>query len=368
MVDDFIYAQPLPVRSHNTPRSFQKRKRTVPDTEQERLVEHTTIANAQEYAAIVTPEERQQRRLAGQALTDDPPPYPFPHAPERKIQAATRQQDAVAKAVLDQSYSLRQQHLAAMTAMLHKCLESKDYNRASRALGLILRTEVNGRPVDLRHAGLWRIGAEILLRLPQSDRNSQISREGFGRAKAFYDKLALQHPWHRSWPDAINAQDFKLAMFGLWIFITCQESRQIQSVSSDDSFGHGDENVRLLEAKKWELSESEKIAREMDGLMGTIPFMDDLELIRLRGMVALWIADLSEFTEELESETGQDLHEEISLQHEKWVASVAEPPMEARPGNERAVTARNFAATMFARLNIREEDERSISSNASVTP
>ena len=36
------------------------------------------------------------------------------------------------------------------------------------------------------------------------------------------------------------------------------------------------------------------MAGRMDACMSSIPFSDDLELIRLRGMVALWMADLAE--------------------------------------------------------------------------
>lgn len=359
MNGDFIFAQPLHT-SNALPYRVKKRKRKT--TGFEPHYESTTVANASEYTAVATPDERNQRKLAGQPLTEVPPSYPFPHAAERKAESSERRHDPI-RPVLDQKYSLRQQHLASMTALLHNCLGIRDYSRASRALGLILRSEINGRAIDLRHAGLWRIGAEILLRMPEPRQHSHISREGFTRAKLFYDKLALQHPWHRSWPNVVNAQDFRLAMFGLWIYITCQESSQIQATENDVEYGNEGDGSRTLEAKKWELLEAQRIAGEMDGLLGTIPFIDDLELIRLRGMMALWIADLLEAIEELELEAEQQLRMGDGLEHQEWYGKERELVTSPGLGNEQAVSARNLAATMFARLRAGEQDELDIDSD-----
>lgn len=239
-----------------------------------------------------------------------------------------------------------------MTTLLHKCLQAKDYKRASRALGLILRTETHGNFIDLRHAGLWGIGAEILLRSSNTDRVGSISREGFERAKLFYDKMALQHPWHRTWPNVTNAQDFKLAMFGLWIYLTCVESKRIQHAADEG----GSENGRAasdkeLQAKKYEWAEAERIAQEMDTLMSTIPFIDDLELLRLRAHVALWTSDLLEKVDELEVEVESNTSMQEQQMEQAWLGNTeVEEPVPLRPSNQKAANARQLAGIMLARL------------------
>lgn len=40
------------------------------------------------------------------------------------------------------------------------------------------------------------------------------------------------------------------------------------------------------------MAQAREIAARMDSCMTTIPYSDDFELIRLRGMVSSWIADL----------------------------------------------------------------------------
>lgn len=344
----------LPVPSSQAPkRPTRKRKRkpvvressASPDAH---LLELSTQNT--EYSAVITPEERIQRRLAGQPLDEPPPSVPFPHASLSKSLPATTPTSR--DGVSHQPASLRSQHLAAMTTLLHRCLQAKDYRRASRALGLILRSETHGKFIDLRHAGLWGIGAEILLRTSGTARIGSISRQGFDRAKVFYDKMALQHPWHRTWPNVTNAQDFKLAMFGLWIFVTCTESKRIQhaadKVGPEDGRAGSDEE---LQAKRYELAEAERIAQEMDTLMSSIPFVDDLELRRLRAHVALWTADLLEKVDSLDVEVGSDTSVQEQLMEQAWLGQTeTEELWQPRPSNQKAANARQLASAMLAKL------------------
>jgi len=259
-----------------------------------------------------------------------------------------------------------------MTAILHKCLLQKDYTRAARALALIVRTEVSGSTVDIRHGGLWSACAEILLRSNVADVAEPISRKSFEVIKSFYDKLALQYPWHRRWPNITNAQDFKSAMFALWVYTTCAESRRLQNIREpSESDVARSPSQGELQAKRWELSEAERIAQEMDILMSTIPFVDDLELIRLRGMVALWVADLVEAVELSEA----DFESNHSMQDQEmdnlWLAGsfVEEDENEhvTRPkqSNQKADDARAVATTMFAKLDGREKHTDHGSDNGS---
>ena len=353
MANDFLYALPLPQSTQPLHPARRKRKQ-VKSKEEAEQHEDDTIENI-EYTAVITPEERVQRRLAGHAVHQVPPLFPFPHAPASEQHSIYEDQDLGDIDASTGPNSLRLQHLAAMTALLHRCLESRDYKRASRALALILRTEIHGRTIDIRNAGLWGVGAEILFRLPSDGSAGYIAREGFGRAKLFYDRMALQHPWHRSWPNVTNAQDFKLAMFGLWIYVTSQESRRLRKrpVAQEREPSTDD-----LDATKWELSETERIAQEMDSLMNTIPYVDDLELIRLRGMVALWMADL---IDAIEAEADSNPSTQEQAMEKAWLGqdnvSEEEQPQHT---NAKATAARSIARTMFAKIKDKTNDDASV--------
>lgn len=352
-----IYALPLPSSSSKSTRSSTKGKRKrskVLRSEQNDISDSDT-----EYSAVITPEERFQRRLAGHRLDRPPPAAPFPHAQDSRSRSTVNEElfhGRHQQPLLGSSSpsSLRHTHLGVMVAVLHKSLEQKEYIRATKAIAVILRTEISGRSIDIRHAGLWGIGAEILMRNHAS--NGNVSTEGFARTKVFYNRLALQHPWHRSWPNVVNAQDFKLAMFDLWVFTVCQESGRIQEQNKEE-----DEAMppteKELRAKRWELAEADAMSKEMDLLMGTVPFVDHLELIRLRAMVALWTADLLDAIDLLSADAASD-------------DSFREPiPYDARSGDiqthqdgrgakvtERATASRNLAQRLFVKLGIRSGD------------
>ena len=337
-----IFALPIPLRHESSTRvsAARKRKRagqhdterggtTLNDgsTEEDNMPD----MSATEYSAVVTPAERSQRRLAGQSIDQEPPSLPFPHKArnEDEDQVSTHRQDAAGR--LPQAndpssgtLSLRLQHMAAMTAILHRSVMEGNYTRASKALGMLLRSDLKRQSVDIRSQGRWGVGAEILMwrnaastsRLPlqgisgtdQHSRPSALTtgssvlstRHGWEDVKRYYDALIVQYPFHKLHPDAINALDFNIAMLGLWVYIIHEESLQQQRSSGpDEEMLSYDEDSYIdsteYKAKTTELEQAKEVSATMDTLMATLPYSDDLELIRLRAMVALWTADLEDF-------------------------------------------------------------------------
>ncbi|KIW32829.1 uncharacterized protein PV07_04347 [Cladophialophora immunda] len=268
-----------------------------------------------DYVAVVTPIERLQRRVAGQPLDQPPPPFPFPHAevPSKKSWAARGDLDeekegSQVSKLSDSSRSLHIQHLAALTAIVHRSLLQEDFPRAARALGLIFREDIVSKTAAVRTQGYMGIAAEVLLRNgsardPTHDQGVSaipFTPEGFEKAKRFYERLIVRHPYHKSWPEAVNAVDYYLAMFNIWIYV-------VQAQYAAQSTAHEDDEIdvesvtssprvsRLTNTshkKVRELQQADQIASRMDTCMATVPYMDEPELIRLRAMVALWVADL----------------------------------------------------------------------------
>ncbi|OAX81200.1 hypothetical protein ACJ72_04458 [Emergomyces africanus] len=305
---------------------------------------------------VLSPKEAHQYRVAGHAFHKELPGGSFPHSRPRsaktKSTRISRREIETELAQLSppiylpratgQNNSLRLQHLDVITTILHRCLLEGDYTRAGRAWGMILRDEFGGHEMDVRNGGRWGIGAEILLWNDQDEtaepstsigighddqsncnypsRRRWFTRRGFERAKGYYERLVLQFPYRKSAPRALSPLDFYPAMFGLWISLVQEESQSALEAASDIVDGqdmhdfdgtfkddsksissdmpHQARSSRnrkgdiIAKARHKELLEAEQIAAQMDELLISPPFSDSYELLRLRGMLSLWIADL----------------------------------------------------------------------------
>jgi hypothetical protein len=328
----------------------------------------------------LTPAEVLQYRLAGLELDEEIPNVKgWPH----RGLPAERMKDAVGSSVVagdgdnadnsvvkvhedeeakraEQGPRLRLQHLSVLTAILQRCLLEGDISRASRAWALLIRAQVGGQGIDLRSSGYWSIGAELLVRNGEkpptkhrrsSDADSEHedpqpehheaeltekgekdwgSKDGREKAKDYYERLILQHPYKRQFHESVSALDFWPAMVGCEIYGIQQEQkeslRKVADEYKDGDEADGDENDSETEPveeeedvyaaedrrktrrrrkraeRRWQqqgeirktaLEAYEKIAARLDELMTTPPYSDSHALLRLRGMLALCIGDLS---------------------------------------------------------------------------
>ena len=228
---------------------------------------------------------------------------------------------------------LRKKVLALVTTMLHRSILQRNFTRAGRAWGMLLRAESFGHCVDLRLHCRWGLGAEILLRRTahsvhhdtengvalgsneafhcDQKPNSWFSEEKFEKIKGYYERLALQYPSRKMSPDATGPLDFYNAMFGLWIYyvqerhlvklteftMSPEDMDPIQSENSDESEGALPLSAgmpRLRRSKEVHtktLQQAREIAISLDELLMSPPYSDCARLWRLRGMVALWIGN-----------------------------------------------------------------------------
>ncbi|MCJ1370713.1 hypothetical protein MMC20_001926 [Loxospora ochrophaea] len=225
---------------------------------------------------------------------------------------------------------LRQQHLAVLTTIMHKCLLEGDYFRAERAWGMLLRAEVNGHHMDIRHHGRWGIGAEILYQKGLRDlspnwlgsspgktaedgifEGERSSSKAFEGVKDYYERLILQYPFRKSSPNTVSALNFYPSMFELWLHLTQEQEAALaksHDARKDLSPNSGDNLDRELTdtasfsepttgqdglVRNATLQQAELILSRLDELLLSPPYSDDVKLLRLREMIALWINDLS---------------------------------------------------------------------------
>jgi len=248
-----------------------------------------------EYTSVLSPLEKIQHRLAGHPLDQPLPPLPFPHAALKDTQPNRAVPDVKPTRA---STSLHLQHLAALTAIIHRSMLSQDYPRAARAMGIMLRDSVVAGSASIRNKGFMGIAAEILFRQDQPNGSQsspspsfRMSPIGLEKTKRLYESLIIQHPYHKSWPESVNAIDFYLSMFNVWIYAV--SASEVDPASPPASPGPDQLDAQSL-AKVRELDRANQIANRMDECMASIPYMDEPELLRLRAMVDLWLADLYE--------------------------------------------------------------------------
>ncbi|KAF2650385.1 hypothetical protein K491DRAFT_608878 [Lophiostoma macrostomum CBS 122681] len=227
------------------------------------------------------------------------PSAPFPHGPDRlskesltpaQVQQTLAAQNPPLFAVettsknapvgrkSHQASTLRQTHLDILTTVLHQCLLEGDYHRAGRAWGMILRTPISGIPFDPRFRGRWGISAELLLRQEPSPNGhgEQYSEGAFERAREYYERLIIQYPYRKGQTHATDALTFYPAMFSLWLYEICEQGK----------------HARKQVNQRRKLKQAQELAERLDQLITSPPLDSHSHLLRLRGMIALWVADL----------------------------------------------------------------------------
>lgn len=220
----------------------------------------------------------------------------------------------------------RRRHLAALTSVLHRCISEGDYIRAGRAWAILIRFRIDGQSLDIRQEDRWGIGAEILYqRVAQLDNQTRENgiaksrqgdenhddgssnstsdtgyidnRGGFQEAQDYYERLALQHPYRKAFPDTVSALDFCPANYALWIWSLYKTWSEIEEDALLKSKKGGNE-MKSLDKKSTSNRAVEvlyqrrnEIAERLDELLSSPPHSDDPRLWRIRGMVALWIGE-----------------------------------------------------------------------------
>lgn len=232
----------------------------------------------------------------------------------------------------------RQHHAVALTTVLHRCLLQGDYLRAGRTWGILLRMRISTESLDLRTDDHWGLGAEILYNQlisnstrqegePLVDGNDEnedsplksfnrFNPEGFKEAQEYYERLILQYPYQKRFPNLLNALDFYPAMFGLWIYAVQQQQQQHEfrlqhrgeadpkikeqpseaAQSGEQTLALGlemKEDPRLAEAYTVYVDRAREIQNQLDVLLLSPPFSDNARLCNLQSMVNQWVSHIS---------------------------------------------------------------------------
>lgn len=184
------------------------------------------------------------------------------------------------------------------------------------------------------------------------------SKEGLEKAKNYYERLILEFPYNRQFQHSVSALDFWPAMVGCEIYgIQMEQKEELRRVEqqeekddeqdgsaddisdSEDGEEDAEEDIFTMyqrrkerrrkkragrrwlereEVRQTALTASEKITARLDELMATPPYSDSHNMLRLRGMLALYIGDLSVPAMPLEDDDQDEVeHEEVILRRKR---------------------------------------------------
>lgn len=245
----------------------------------------------------------------------------------------------------DVQTGIARHHFKVMKSLMHVSILRKDFDRASRAFGLLLRSNVKDEPFDLRRHGYWSVGAEIILGRHTEHRNGGdtiISEEGFQQAKDYFNQLMVLYPYkkkHRE--NTVSSRTFYPTMYGLYIHELQQKYQEglkgAENTSSsypssspdyaqDSTMEHAgdyeeqDSKGRTLAVKTSILDKAIALADEMTQCMLSPPCEDYFPMIQLRAMLARWIIDLSDDVFASDQDRPLDPSHKSTLAREKQIA------------------------------------------------
>ena len=369
-----IFASVYPATKHQ--QSFLARKQRLENKKRKRAANSSEDEDAASQSSADSDPSQPTQSTTSHPVTKKDPYYiaghlrelplplpPFPHAaikePSKKKIPIDEELASVKPPLYvppaqpeDQSTSLKRRHLDNITTILHRCMLNGDWQRASRAWSLLLRTEIVGRGIDVRRNGRWSIGAEILMRRgaggsqgtggetsngfdgtlsagtdagENGDNQPQFSEEGFKLAREYYERLILQYPHTPRTQHLFNATAVYPALFNIWIYEVQDRAKRARqrttpSVSevrrSSNNIADSDAvddttNSEQQQIRTEELEGAIAIANRMDELLLSPPYDTSSVLLQLRGMVAMWISDLHSTFVEPDPST-DSMHEDPS--------------------------------------------------------
>lgn len=203
----------------------------------------------------------------------------------------------------------RQQHLAVLTAIFHRCLLEADFPRAGRALGMMLRTEQKGHSIDPRFGHKWGLAAEILLRRKeihhQKGKNSSrtasrdehrgenvmhiVKSDDLQMLHEYYGRLQLQYPYSKAYPDAVGPIEFLVALYSIRIKNALDLS--ILAAEANDVAKRG--AASTLATTYRELGqEADAIYEGLQDFITYPPFSGRGSYVSIQGTVNDWLSDL----------------------------------------------------------------------------
>lgn len=255
----------------------------------------------------------------------------------------------------DKKYAAERAALRPLAQSIAIFLSKDDIPSAKRAFGLLMRSKVSGKQVDIRRNHYWELGAEILMREqppqeqawgPRSPSAEEQDKRrvvyplvNVPKVKQYFDDLIRNFPYHKAAKAAASAMQFHPALLSYEMYqvhahyvqalkqaeIDAENWREdlddpdhdIGSHVPEEELGGGlvddypdpsqrrrsfgspsaAQEAQLLQAKNniraQTLASLREMMERMDRLLEDPAFSRSGELLRLIGVLALYISDLT---------------------------------------------------------------------------
>lgn len=236
-------------------------------------------------------------------------------------------------------YASEKSHFRPLVRAIYGFLDKGEIANAKRAFGILTRSHVHGKTVDIRRNDYWALGAEILMRegseAPgEEGREAQAyPAENIPRVRQYFQDLIQRYPYNFKWRKAVSAVDFWPALLSYEVYqVHARQTASLRQLEreavecEEDSFqeipiGGGIDGMMMMmlddpefgtEVPAWQqpsprdrrlrqardqvrlraLDGLREVAGRMEDLLEDRPYSTNPELLRLRGMVSLYIGDL----------------------------------------------------------------------------
>ncbi|OLN95608.1 hypothetical protein CCHL11_04849 [Colletotrichum chlorophyti] len=226
-------------------------------------------------------------------------------------------------------YASEKSPFRPLVSAVYDFLDRGDVTNAKRAFGVLARSHVHGRPVDIRRNDYWALGAEILMREGAESNSTEggVEKEAYPaanipRVREYFQDLIQRYPYNFKYRNAVSAIDFWPALLSYEVYQVharhAASLRRLERESEDwedDSWQEPSSLVggdsMITDASGWQpdgrdrklrqardqlrlrtLDALREVAGRMDDLLEDRPYSHSREMLRLRGMVSLYIGDL----------------------------------------------------------------------------
>ncbi|KAF3937959.1 hypothetical protein ABW19_dt0203146 [Dactylella cylindrospora] len=248
-----------------------------------------------------TPINPPQAEPSDSALKDEAAPYDdfrtkHKHLAtnlEQRIRNAGYGEDITDALPPSQPNSLQAKHVDNVNTILHLCILKRDWARAKRAFALLLQSDREHNMKNLRLRKIWKLGVEILgwegvdeaqaedSTINAGDGGTVVKRD-YSKVVEYMNRLIIMYPHykHHVVGKGVNATTI-LPILMHFEILALEE--QMTNATVED----------VASVASQVISGIEGVTDRIKTLQETPPWVDMVELWKLRGQLYLWAAELS---------------------------------------------------------------------------
>ncbi|KAF3924600.1 hypothetical protein AA313_de0200971 [Arthrobotrys entomopaga] len=205
---------------------------------------------------------------------------------EHRIRNAGYDEDITDALPPTQPSSLHAKHMSNLNTILHLCLLRRDWKRAKRAFKLLLLSDSETDVRNLRLKGIWKLGVEIL---SWEDENATTDDQGdsppnkdYTKAMEYMNRLVIMYPHYKHYVIGKGVNATTILPILMHFEILALHDKLSTALTTGEA-------TVVIEV----IAGITAVTDRLKSLQETPPWVDMVELWKLRGQLYTWAADLS---------------------------------------------------------------------------